>query len=55
MRGCDEDPISYDQLRTSELSGMKAEEVPEWKDINREVPWIEGFDPAIFYCHKPLW
>jgi len=55
MRGCDEDPISYDQLRTSDLSGMKVGEVPEWKDINREVPWIEGFDPAIFYCHKPLW
>ena len=55
MRGCIEDPISYDQLRIPELGPIKIEEVPEWKDISREVPWIEGFDPAIFYCHKPLW
>ena len=55
MRGCEGDPISYDQLRIPELGQMKIEEVPEWKDINLEVPWIEGFDPAIFYCHKLLW
>jgi len=55
MRGCEGDPISYDQLRIPELGQMKIEEVPEWKDISLEVPWIEGFDPAIFYCHKPLW
>ena len=55
MRLCQEDPISYDQLRIPELANIKIEEVPEWKNIEREVPWIEGFDPAIFYCHKPLW
>jgi hypothetical protein len=55
MRGCQEDPISYDQLRIPELANIKIEEVPEWKNISREVPWLEGFDPAIFYCHKPLW
>jgi len=36
-------------------SDMKIEEVPEWEEIERESRIIEGFDPAIFYCHKPLW
>jgi len=57
MRGCEGDPISYDQLRVPEefTSDMKIEEVPEWEEIERESRIIEGFDPAIFYCHKPLW
>ncbi len=55
MRGCETDPISYDQFRTPEPGLTKIEEVPEWKNIAKEVPWIEGFDPSIFYCHKPLW
>jgi len=62
MRGCEEDPISYDQLRIPELSNMKIEEVPEWKDIEKEVRIIdpltgptEGPDPTIFYCHKKQW
>jgi hypothetical protein len=55
MRGCQEDPVSYDQLRTPEVAKIKIEEVPEWKEISREIPWLEGFDPAIFYCHEPLW
>jgi hypothetical protein len=55
MRGCEEAPISYDQLRVPKLTSFKIEEVPEWKDINRETPIIEGVDPAIFYCHERLW
>jgi len=62
MRLCQEDPISYDQLRIPELSNIKIEEVPEWKNIEKEVKIIdpltgetEGPDPTIFYCHKPLW
>ncbi len=61
--GCDEDPISYDQLRTPELGSLKIEVVPEWKDIETEVTIInpatgqsiKDADPTIFYCHKPLW
>ena len=63
MKGCIEDPISYDQLRIPELSPIKIEKVPEWKDINTEVKITdpetgqetEGPDPTIFYCHKPTW
>lgn len=56
--GCEEDPISYDQLRgvpEEFIFDMETEKVPEWKDIEPEIPWIEGTDPATFYCHKPLW
>ncbi len=56
MRGCEEDPISVDQLRVpEELISNKIEKIPEWEGIEAEVPWIEGIDPATFYCHKLLW
>ena len=63
MEGCIEDPISYDQLRIPELSLIKIERVPEWKDINTEVKITDpetgqktkGPDTTIFYCHKPTW
>jgi len=62
MRECQEDAISYDQLRTPELADIKIKEVPEWEDIKKELSIIdpetgptEGPDPTIFYCRKPLW
>jgi hypothetical protein len=55
MRGCEGDPISYDQLRAPGLDSLKIEEVPEWEEIKRESQIIEGTDPATFYCHKLLW
>jgi len=55
MRGCEEDPISYDQFRVPELGRQKIEKVPEWEDVEIESRVLEGLDPAIFYCHKPLW
>jgi hypothetical protein len=57
MRECEEAPISYDQLRGPEelTLNIKIEEVPEWKDIEKESRIVEGTDPATFYCYKPLW
>jgi len=58
MKNCDSPPISYDQFRLPEesISNLKIEEEPAWKDIKKEVSWIEeGLDPANFYCQKPLW
>ncbi len=62
MRECQEDAISYDQLRTPESADIKIKEVPEWEDIEKELSIIdpetgptEGPDPTIFYCRKPLW
>lgn len=57
MRNCEQEPISYDQFRTPEtlFGETKIEEVPEWKNIKKEVDWVEGTDPSIFYCPKSLW
>ena len=58
MKNCYDPPISYDQLRIPEesVSNLEIEEEPAWKDIKKEVSWIEeGLDPATFYCLKLLW
>ena len=55
MRKCDDTPISYEQFRIPQPPNLiKIEMVPEWEKITKEIPLI-GPDPAIFYCHKPLW
>jgi len=58
MKNCENPPISYDQTRVPEtaIADLNIEEEPTWKDIKKEVFWIEeGLDPATFYCPKLLW
>lgn len=57
MRKCEQEPISYDQLRTPEtfFGEIKIEEIPEWEGIKKEANWIEGTDPSTFYCPESLW
>jgi len=58
MQNCEDPPISYDQMRVPEtaIADLNIEKEPTWKDIKKEVFWIEeGLDPATFYCPKLLW
>ena len=51
MKGCEQDPISIDNLTVERQLIARP---PEWKEIDPQFPPLD-YDPATFYCYKSLW